>query len=83
MPFWNPNGIFQECRVFGAEIHIYRSGCKKTQIQKLKLGIDIVASELSKTGLRMFLGPLDRFLEFHMAPIPFGKIRQNPDFYQN
>ena len=42
-----------------------------------------MASELSKTGLRMFLRPLDRFLEFHMAPIPFRKIRQNRDFYQN
>ena len=42
-----------------------------------------MASELSKTGLRMFLGPLDRFLEFHMALIPFGKIRENRDFYQN
>ena len=41
-----------------------------------------MASELSKTGLRMFLRPLDRFLEFHMAPIPFRKIRQNRDFYK-
>ena len=38
---------------------------------------------LSRTGLRMFLRPLDRFLEFHMDPIPFRKIRQNRDFYQN
>ena len=42
-----------------------------------------MASELSKTGLRMFLGPLDRFLEFHMAPIPFRKNRQNRGFYHN
>ena len=42
-----------------------------------------MAAELSKTGLRMFLGPLDRFLEFHMDPIPFHKIRQKCDFYQN
>ena len=42
-----------------------------------------MASELSKTGLRMFLRPLDRILEFHMAPIPFRKIRQNRDFDQN
>ena len=83
MPFWNPNGIFQKKWGFDAESHIYRSGCKKTQIQKSKLGIDRMASELSKTGLRMFLRPLDRFLEFHMAPIPFRKIRQNCDFYQN
>ena len=75
MPIWNPNGIFQKKWVLGAEIHIYRSGCKKAQIQKWKLGIDRMASELSKTGLRMFLGPLDRFFEFHMVPIPFRKIR--------
>ena len=39
-----------------------------------------MASELSKTGLRMFLGPLHGFLEFHMDPIPFHKIRQNVIF---
>ena len=39
-----------------------------------------MASELSKTGLRMFPRPLDRFLEFHLGPIRLGKIRQNRDF---
>ena len=42
-----------------------------------------MASELSKTGLRMFPGPLDRFLEIHLAPIRSGKIHQNRDFDQN
>ena len=42
-----------------------------------------MASELSKTGFRMFPGPLDRFLEFHLGPIRLSKIRQNRDFDQN
>ena len=39
-----------------------------------------MASELSKTGLRMFPRPLDRFLEFYLGPIRLGKIRQNRNF---
>ena len=56
---------------------------KRHQNLKIKLEMESMGPKLSKTGLRMFLGPLDRFLEFHMAPIPFRKIRQNCDFYQN
>ena len=77
MPFWNPNGIFQKKWVFGAEIHIYRSGCKKSQISKIKLEMESMDPGRSKTGLRMFLRCLDQFLKWDKYPIGFGKNRKN------
>ena len=62
MPFWNQNGNFQQKLTFCQKIQDYRFGSKKTQISKILLEMENITSQLSKSGLRMSLRRLDRFL---------------------
>ena len=59
------------------KIHVYRSGCKKSQISKIKLEMESMGPRRSKNGLRMFLRCLDQFLRSDKYPIGFGKNRKN------
>ena len=63
MPFWNQNGKFEKIITFGQKIQVYRFGSKKTQISKFLLEMENITSQLSKSGLRMSLRRLDRFLD--------------------
>ena len=63
MPFRNQNGKFEKIMTFGQKIQVYRFGCKMTQISKIFLEMENIRSQLSKSGLRMSLRRLDRFLD--------------------
>ena len=62
MPFWNQNGNSPKKVTFCQKIQVYRFGSKKTQISKILLEMENITSQLSKSGLRMSLRRLDRFL---------------------
>ena len=63
MPFWNQNGKFEKIMTFGKKIQVYRFGCKMTPVSKIFLEMENISSQLSKSGLRMSLRRLDRFLD--------------------
>jgi len=46
-----------------SKLEVRRSGCKKGQKPILKLEIESIDLQLSKSGLRISLRPLDRFLD--------------------
>ena len=62
MPFWNQNGNSQQKVTFRQKIQVCRFGSKKTQISEILLEMENITSQLSKSGLRMSLRRLDRFL---------------------
>ena len=61
-------------------MYVYRSGCEKTQISFLRLEMESMGPELSKTVPGMSLRPLDRFLGFFKFHLRWVKIGQNRDF---
>ena len=81
MPFCNQNGITMLTLRFLAKIEAYRSGCKKTQIFKIFLELENMRSELSKTGLRMCVRPLDRFVCSKMYYTPRLKMSKKLHFW--
>ena len=53
------------------KIHVYRSGCKKSQFSKIKLEMESMGPRHSKTGIRLFLRSLDQFVISDEYPIGF------------
>ena len=62
------------------KIEVYRSGCKNTQISEKNLEIENIMFLLSKTGLRMSIRHLDRFLWPKVAPAFLAILTQKGIF---
>ena len=80
MPFCNQNGMTVTISGFSVKIEEYRFGCKKCQILQKSLELESISLELSKTGLRMHLRPLVRFLCSHPYSYAFQKIAKIGNF---
>ena len=74
MPFCNQNGMKVITSGFSVKFEEYRFSCKKCQILQKSLELESTSLELSKTGLRMFIPLLLRFLRSHLHPDAFLKI---------